>query len=124
MLTTAMKSVTVYTTDHCSLCVSAKALLERRGLAYREITLAREPDVRVALQQRPRPITFPQLGSVRGAPDIPRAGLKGLEVAASTLRDPSGRPRQRPAVEASHGLECRQQGESRLGIEPQRAVVV
>ncbi|TMM00691.1 MAG: glutaredoxin [Actinobacteria bacterium] len=56
-----MKSVTVYTTDHCSLCVSAKALLERRGIAYREINLARDPDGRVALQQRTGMITFPQI---------------------------------------------------------------
>ncbi len=61
MLTTAMKSVTLYTTEHCSLCVSAKTLLERRGIAYREINLARDPDGRAALQQRTGMITFPQI---------------------------------------------------------------
>ena len=61
MLTTAMKCVTMYTTEHCSLCVSAKALLERRGIAYREINLARDPDGRAALQQRTGMITFPQI---------------------------------------------------------------
>jgi glutaredoxin 3 len=61
MLTTAMKCVTMYTTERCSMCVSAKALLERRGIAYREINLARDPDGRAALQRRTGMITFPQI---------------------------------------------------------------
>jgi glutaredoxin 3 len=56
-----MKSVTVYTTDHCSLCVSAKTLLDRRGIGYEEIHLARDPDGRTELQQRTGMITFPQI---------------------------------------------------------------
>lgn len=56
-----MKSVTVYTTDHCSLCVSAKTLLDRRGIGYEEINLARDPDGRTELQQRTGMITFPQI---------------------------------------------------------------
>jgi glutaredoxin 3 len=56
-----MKSVSLYTTERCSLCVSAKALLEQRGIAYREINLARDPDGRAALQQRTGMITFPQI---------------------------------------------------------------
>ena len=61
MLTTEMSSVTVYTTERCSLCASAKALLERRKIAYREINLARDPDGRAALQQRTGMFTFPQI---------------------------------------------------------------
>ena len=56
-----MKSVTLYTTERCSLCVSAKALLERRGIAYQEVNLARDPDGREALQQRTGMVTFPQI---------------------------------------------------------------
>lgn len=56
-----MNSVTLYTTEHCSLCVSAKALLERRGITYREVNLARDPDGRAALQQRTGMVTFPQI---------------------------------------------------------------
>ncbi|HWE34689.1 MAG TPA: glutaredoxin family protein, partial [Solirubrobacteraceae bacterium] len=41
-----MSSVTVYTTDYCSLCTSAKALLERRGIVYEEVNLARDADGR------------------------------------------------------------------------------
>jgi glutaredoxin 3 len=56
-----MTCVTLYTTERCSLCVSAKALLERRGIAYQEINLARDPDGRAALQQRTWMFTFPQI---------------------------------------------------------------
>jgi glutaredoxin 3 len=56
-----MKDVTVYTTDHCSLCVSAKALLERRGIGYREINLARDPDGRTKLQRVTGMFSFPQI---------------------------------------------------------------
>jgi glutaredoxin 3 len=56
-----MRSVTVYTTDSCSLCSSAKILLERRGIAYEEINLARDPDGRAELSQRTGMITFPQI---------------------------------------------------------------
>ena len=56
-----MKTVTVYTTDRCSLCVSAKTLLERRGIDYEEINLARDPDGRAALAQLTGMLTFPQI---------------------------------------------------------------
>lgn len=51
----------MYTTDHCSLCVSAKALLERRGIGYREINLARDPDGRTDLQRITGMFSFPQI---------------------------------------------------------------
>jgi glutaredoxin 3 len=56
-----MKSVTIYTTDHCSLCVSAKMLLDRRGIAYEEINLARDPDGRERLSSVTGMFTFPQI---------------------------------------------------------------
>jgi glutaredoxin 3 len=61
MLFEVMKNVTVYTTDHCSLCLSAKALLERRGIGYNEVNLARDPDGRVELQRRTGMFSFPQV---------------------------------------------------------------
>jgi len=54
-------NVTLYTTDHCSRCVSAKALLSRRGIAYDEINLARDPDGRAELERRTGMFTFPQI---------------------------------------------------------------
>jgi glutaredoxin 3 len=56
-----MSTVTVYTTDHCSLCSSAKMLLAKRGIEYTEINLARDPDGRIELQQCTGMITFPQI---------------------------------------------------------------
>jgi glutaredoxin 3 len=56
-----MKSVTIYTTDACSKCVNAKALLSRRGIDYLEINLAKDPDGRSELARRTGMITFPQI---------------------------------------------------------------
>ena len=56
-----MKSVTIYTTDHCSLCGGAKKLLERRGISYEEINLARDPDSREKLVSLTGMFTFPQV---------------------------------------------------------------
>jgi glutaredoxin 3 len=56
-----MKSVTVYTTDQCSRCVSAKVLLSRRNIAYEEINLAKDPDGRTELAERTGMVTFPQI---------------------------------------------------------------
>lgn len=56
-----MSSVTVYTTDHCSLCLSAKKLLERRGIDYEEINLARDADSRARLSSITGMFTFPQI---------------------------------------------------------------
>jgi glutaredoxin 3 len=53
--------VTVYTTDRCSLCLSAKKLLERRGIAYEEINLARDADSRARLSSITGMFTFPQI---------------------------------------------------------------
>jgi glutaredoxin 3 len=51
----------LYTTEACPLCVGAKTLLARRGIAYEEINLARDPDGRQELARRTGMITFPQV---------------------------------------------------------------
>jgi glutaredoxin 3 len=56
-----MKPVTVYTTDFCPYCRSAKALLDRRGVPYEEINLARDPDSRRELAELTGMVTFPQI---------------------------------------------------------------
>jgi len=56
-----MKRVTMYTTDLCPFCRSAKALLGKRGIAYEEINLARDPDGREQLSRHTGMITFPQI---------------------------------------------------------------
>ena len=56
-----MRSITLYTPDRCSRCVSAKALLSRRGISYHEINLAKDPDGRAELAQQTGMFTFPQV---------------------------------------------------------------
>jgi glutaredoxin 3 len=56
-----MSSVIVYTTDHCSLCTSAKSLLERREILYKEVNLSRDADGRRKLSSITGMITFPQI---------------------------------------------------------------
>ena len=57
-----MKSVTLYTTENCSRCVSAKMLLSRRNIAYEEVNLARDPDGRAHLADLTGMLTFPLIG--------------------------------------------------------------
>lgn len=47
-----MKSVEIYTTQTCPYCHAAKALLRRKGAAYTEIDVGREPGLRQAMVQR------------------------------------------------------------------------
>jgi glutaredoxin 3 len=56
-----MRSVTVYTTEACPFCTSAKTLLSRRNIAFEEINLARDPDGRTQLIERTGMYTFPQI---------------------------------------------------------------
>lgn len=56
-----MASVTLYTTDRCPYCVQAKKLLDKRGVTYEEINLARDPDGREELVAKTGMMTFPQV---------------------------------------------------------------
>jgi len=56
-----MAPVMLYTTESCPFCTSAKALLAKRGIAYEEVNLARDPDGRAELQERTGMFTFPQI---------------------------------------------------------------
>jgi glutaredoxin 3 len=53
--------VTLYTTDPCGFCRQAKALLESRGVSYREVNLAKDPVGRADLVALTGQMTFPQL---------------------------------------------------------------
>ena len=56
-----MKKITVYSTDACSFCVRAKALLDARKLEYEEINLERDPDGRAELARKTGMLSFPQI---------------------------------------------------------------
>jgi len=38
-----MAEITIYTTPYCPFCHTAKALLKRKGAAFREIDVSRDP---------------------------------------------------------------------------------
>ena len=53
--------VIVYTTEPCGFCRQAKALLQSRGVDYREVNLAKDADGRADLVARTGQMTFPQV---------------------------------------------------------------
>ena len=53
--------VVLYTTEPCGFCRQAKALLQARGVNYREINLAKDSDGRADLVARTGQMTFPQV---------------------------------------------------------------
>jgi glutaredoxin 3 len=56
-----MNQIMLYTTEPCSFCRQAKALLSKRGLSYDEINLAMDADGRTELAKRTGMMTFPQV---------------------------------------------------------------
>ena len=85
-----MPKITVYTTEPCGYCRTAKALLAKRQVRYEEINLARDPDGRAELVRLTGMMTFPQvviggmpLGGYQELVRADRAGvLAGLAEAA------------------------------------------
>ncbi|MGI8511248.1 MAG: glutaredoxin family protein [Solirubrobacteraceae bacterium] len=53
--------VTVYTTEPCGFCTQAKALLQSRGVEYREVNLVKDPEGRADLVALTGQMTFPQV---------------------------------------------------------------
>jgi glutaredoxin 3 len=76
-----MSRVTVYTTEPCGYCRTAKALLDKRGIDYEEINLARDPEGRAELVRLTGMMTFPQViidgESVGGYQELAQADRAG-----------------------------------------------
>jgi glutaredoxin 3 len=73
--------VVLYTTEPCGFCRQAKTLLQTRGVDYREINLAKDPEGRAALVALTGQMTFPQvvigqraIGGFRELLEAERAG--------------------------------------------------
>ena len=47
-----MRPVEIYTTPTCGYCAAAKRLLARKGIAFSEIDVSRDPALRMAMTQR------------------------------------------------------------------------
>lgn len=56
-----MADVVIYTTPICPYCVRAKHLLKQKGVAYREVDVSRDANERLALMERTRQRTVPQI---------------------------------------------------------------
>ena len=85
-----MSRVTVYTTEPCGFCRTAKALLAARKVAFEEINLSKDPEGRGQLAELTGMMTFPQvvidgevIGGYQELVRADRAGaLAGLAAAA------------------------------------------
>ncbi len=61
ILCEVMSPITVYTTNRCPSCFQVKRLLDKRGLSFNEINLARDPEGRTALVEKTGRMSFPQV---------------------------------------------------------------
>jgi glutaredoxin 3 len=57
----AGSDILVYTAGWCPFCMRAKALLERKGLKYREIDVEDDPQLREEMTRRSGRRTVPQI---------------------------------------------------------------
>jgi glutaredoxin 3 len=57
----ASAEIVLYTTGWCPFCMRAKALLERKGLPYREINVEDDPGQREEMMKRSGRRTVPQI---------------------------------------------------------------
>ena len=82
--------VTVYTTEPCGFCRTAKALLNARKIPFEEVNLSKNGDGRAELAERTGMMTFPQvvidgesIGGYQELVQLDRAGGLAPFVAAA-----------------------------------------
>lgn len=90
-----MASVTLYTTRFCPYCVRAKHLLDRKGVAYREISVDGNAELRREMTQRSGRHTVPQIWigarHVGGCDELYELERRGeLDVALRAAADEAG----------------------------------
>lgn len=56
-----MQPVTIYTTQFCGFCHSAKRLLAKKGAAFDEIDVGSNPELRQEMMQKSGRHTVPQI---------------------------------------------------------------
>ena len=67
-----MKPVEIYTTQTCPYCHAAKRLLAKKGAAYTEIDVSRDPSLRMAMIKR-----------ANGGQTVPQIFIGGTHVGGS-----------------------------------------
>ena len=100
-----MSQITVYTTEPCGYCRVAKALLAKRGVAYEEINLAKDPEGRAELVRLTGMMTFPQvvidgksIGGYQELVAFDRAAAWRSSPRRHKRRSPAARPGRRLAT--------------------------
>ena len=56
-----MSQVVVYSSDYCPFCRDAKALLQKKGVAFEEIKVDGKPAVRAEMAQKAGRTSVPQI---------------------------------------------------------------
>lgn len=56
-----MPDVVIYSSDWCPYCIRAKQLLGRKGVAYEEIKVDGQPQVRAEMTRKARQTSVPQI---------------------------------------------------------------
>lgn len=56
-----MSGVVIYSSDWCPYCMRAKQLLGSKGIAYEEIKVDGQPDVRAEMTRKARKTSVPQI---------------------------------------------------------------
>jgi glutaredoxin 3 len=56
-----MAKIEIYTKPYCPYCERAKALLDDKGAAYKEIVASSDPDLRAEMNERSGRFTYPQI---------------------------------------------------------------
>ncbi len=56
-----MADIEIYTTPICPFCTRAKALLKKKGVAFAEVDVMRNPDKRTEMEHRSGGHTVPQI---------------------------------------------------------------
>ena len=78
---TGAPTVTIYTSAWCGYCMRAKALLDRKGVAYQELDVDGHPAVRQEMMARSGRRTVPQVligeHHVGGSDDLAAAERRG-----------------------------------------------
>lgn len=64
-----MPAVTIYTKAWCPYCTAAKGLLEEKGIAFKEIDISGNPDLRTEM-----------LGKANGRSTVPQVFIGGRHV--------------------------------------------
>ena len=56
-----LEDVVMYSGEHCAYCMRARRLLEKKGVAFREIKVDQAPQLREQMEQLSQRRTIPQI---------------------------------------------------------------